>query len=88
MELTLSSIYQAENGRRQFDIICTAFDNVVNLWICSQAQDLALTDYVVIMGTQLELSLSLHQMLIDYRSVAKRLRLTPLPPDLPCVLTC
>jgi ABC-type nitrate/sulfonate/bicarbonate transport system substrate-binding protein len=60
LELTPSSIYQAEKtAAGDFDIICTAFDNVVAY--CSgqgaAAADIN-PDYVVIMGaTQLELSL-------------------------------
>ena len=60
LELTPSSIYQAEKtAAGNFDIICTAFDNVVAYGSGQGAAAPAITpDYVVIMGaTQLELSL-------------------------------
>jgi ABC-type nitrate/sulfonate/bicarbonate transport system substrate-binding protein len=60
LELTPSSIYQAEKtAAGDFDIICTAFDNVVAYGSGQGAAAPAITpDYVVIMGaTQLELSL-------------------------------
>jgi ABC-type nitrate/sulfonate/bicarbonate transport system substrate-binding protein len=60
LELTPSSIYQAERtAAGNFDIICTAFDNVVAYGSGQGAADPSVNpDYVVIMGaTQLELSL-------------------------------
>jgi len=60
LELTPSSIYQAEKtAAGNFDIICTAFDNVVAYGSGQGAADPSIDpDYVVIMGaTQLELSL-------------------------------
>ena len=60
LELTPSSIYQAEKtAAGDFDIICTAFDNVVAYGSGQGAAAANINpDYVVIMGaTQLELSL-------------------------------
>ena len=60
LELTPSSIYQAEKtAAGEFDIICTAFDNVVAYGSGQGAAKAGINpDYVVIMGaTQLELSL-------------------------------
>jgi ABC-type nitrate/sulfonate/bicarbonate transport system substrate-binding protein len=60
LELTPSSIYQAEQtAAGNFDIICTAFDNVVAYGSGQGALKAGTNpDYVVIMGaTQLELSL-------------------------------
>ena len=60
LELTPSSIYQAEQtSAGNFDIICTAFDNVVAYGSGQGAAKIGTSpDYVVIMGaTQLELSL-------------------------------
>ncbi|MAW13574.1 MAG: ABC transporter substrate-binding protein [SAR116 cluster bacterium] len=60
LELTPSSIYQAEEtAAGNFDIICTAFDNVVAYGSGQGAAGAGVNpDYVVLMGaTQLELSL-------------------------------
>ena len=60
LELTPSSVYQAEKtAAGAFDIICTAFDNVVAYGSGQGAAKAGINpDYVVIMGaTQLELSL-------------------------------
>ena len=60
LELTPSSIYQAEQtSAGNFDIICTAFDNVVAYGSGQGAAKIGTSpDYVAIMGaTQLELSL-------------------------------
>ena len=60
LELTPSSIYQAEKtAAGEFDIICTAFDNVAAYGSGQGATMAGINpDYVVIMGaTQLELSL-------------------------------
>lgn len=60
LELTPSSVYQAEKtAAGDFDIICTAFDNVVAYGSGQGAAAAGINpDYVVIMGaTQLELSL-------------------------------
>tara|TARA_B100001057_G_scaffold299677_1_gene299795 strand:+ start:414 stop:1337 length:924 start_codon:yes stop_codon:yes gene_type:complete len=60
LELTPSSVYQAEQAAAgNFDIICTAFDNVVAYGSGQGAAKVGTTpEYVVIMGaTQLELSL-------------------------------
>lgn len=60
LELTPSSVYQAEQtAAGNFDIICTAFDNVVAYGSGQGAAKVGTSpDYVAIMGaTQLELSL-------------------------------
>ena len=70
LELTPSSIYQAEKtAAGEFDIICTAFDNVVAYGSGQGAAKVGVDpDYVVVMGaTQLELSLVANK---DIKSVA------------------